>query len=730
MYARCRLAAAITAIVLATGASWTPAAAAEPSAAPLGSGAGPAGRWEGAIQLPGQELRVTVELTRDGDTWSGKIDIPAQGAKGLPLQGIAVEGSRVTFLIVGVPGDPKFRGALSADGASIRGDFTQSGQTFPFRLERGGDPAKAAAQSLEGFGDLARRVLADWKVPGLSVAVVKDGRVILLEGYGQRDVGKRLPVTPDTLFAVGSTTKAMTAALLATLVEEGKLAWDAPVADALPAFRLKDEIAARRMTPRDLVTHRSGLPRHDMVWYNAALSRQEMFDRLRFLEPSADLRVRFQYQNLMFLAAGHLAAEVGGAPWEDLMRRRLFEPLKMAEANLSVSDSQRSADHALPYKEKNGTVQAIPFRNISAMGPAGSVNASARAMGQWLLFNLGHSETERGRVLSAPALAELHTLQMATGNSSTDPEAFDLGYAMGWFVESYRGRIRLHHGGAIDGFRAMVSFVPGNGVGAVALCNLDGPMLPVEALVRTAIDRTLGLEPIDWNARFLERHRAAKKAAEEAKKRATAERKEGTKPAHALAEYAGEYEHPAYGTIGVTVAPARGVPAAPGGAAPVAALRAEFHAIPMALEHWHFETFRALPEDPALADEKLFLQFLANAAGDVDRLSVPLEPQAPEIVFSKKPPARLSDPAFLKTLTGVYAMADNATFVATVEAQGNTLSVSVPGQPVYTLEPYGGTEFRLKGLTGYRMRFVLDEKGTVREILLIQPDGVFTLRRK
>jgi len=691
------------------------------------------GHWEGPIQLPGMELKVLVDLKAGAaGALEGTIDIPAQGAKGLALESIEAKDAAVSFAIRGVPGQPTFKGALAADGQAIEGSFTQGGQTFPFRLARGALPGQAAAQALDGFSDWARKTMADWKVPGLAVAIVKSGEVVLLEGYGVRDAASKAPVTPDTLFAIGSSTKAFTATALALLVDDGKLAWDTPIRATLPSFKLKDPMASERMTPRDLVTHRSGLPRHDLVWYAAPLSRKDLFSRLEFLEPNADLRARWQYQNLMFMTAGYLAGEVAGTTWEDFVRARIFGPLGMVGSNFSVEESKKSPDFAKPYKEKDEKIAEIPFRNIDAMGPAGSINSSVRDMSRWLLLQLGGGKVGEAQVLSGPALIELHKPQMVVGESGQDPEINGTSYAMGWFVESYRGQVRVHHGGNIDGFSAMVSFVPGQGVGVVALTNLDGTPLP-QIVARQAIDRLLGLPPIDWSARLLQRRDAGRKAEKAGKAKGAEERKPGTLPAHALDEYVGDYEHPAYGVVAVTRPPAPAAPARPPkGKAPSSppTLAAGFHGIAMALEHWHFETWKATPSDPALSEQTLFVQFHANVGGDVDRLTMNLEPNAGEIAFAKKPPLRLSDPAFLRGLTGVYAMADNPTFTMTIDLKGTGLTAFVPGQPTYDLVPTRGTEFRLKQVTGFGIRFVLDEKGAVKEALLLQPDAVYTIRRK
>lgn len=697
------------AAVLAVAA---PLVGAQPAAAPVG-------RWDGAISLPGQELRVVVDLSSaDGGALAGVIDIPAQGATDLPLVEVQAKDGAVSFAIQGVPGSPRFKGALSSDGTVLSGDFTQGGQTFPFRLERKGDPAREAAPALAGIGDFIQQAMKDWKVPGFAVAVVKDDAVVFAEGYGLRDVEKSLPATRDTLFAIGSSTKAFTAASLAVLVEDGKLAWDAPVRTYLPTFALKDDVAREHMTPRDLVTHRSGLPRHDFVWYNAPLTRKEMVERLGHLEPNAGFREKFQYQNLMFMTAGYLAGQVAGTTWEDLVRARVFRPLGMTSSNFSVRDSEKTADYALPYQEKDKVARRIPFRDITEVGPAGSINSSATEMARWLRLQLGKGKVGEARLLSASTIAEMHSpqtvLPVGLSVSGPDPEVTNGSYGLGWFVESYRGKLRVHHGGAIDGFRCQVAFVPDSGVGVVTLANLGGTLL-TEVVANTVIDRLLGLPPVDWNTRWLKRRETARAAADKAKQKAELDRKPGTRPAHPLGDYAAEYEHPAYGTVAV-VQDGQG-------------LKATLHAIPMRLEHWHYETFRTRPEDPALAEQKLFALFMTNAKGDVDRLSLPLEPQASEIVFVRKPPARLSDPAVLKGFEGAFVSVDDPSLTVDFKLKGGRLAAVMAGREL-KLAPYLGTEFKLEGLTGYSVRFLEDATGTVGEAALIQPNGVYSLKRK
>ena len=235
MQSRWKLSAAMAAILLlALSVGVAPALAAEASLT---------GHWEGAVEIPGTKLGVDLDFSQENGAWKGDISIPQQKAKDLPLKNIQQQGTAVSFEIEGVPGSPTFKGTLSADGETVAGDFSQGGGTFPFGLKRAAAvaPAEAAKEALAGYDELVAKSIADFQVPGLAVAIVKGGEVVYAKGFGYRDVEKKLPVTADTLFAIGSTTKAFTAFILGTLVDEGKLDWDEPVRTFLPGFRLYDE---------------------------------------------------------------------------------------------------------------------------------------------------------------------------------------------------------------------------------------------------------------------------------------------------------------------------------------------------------------------------------------------------------------------------------------------------------------------------------------------------------
>jgi CubicO group peptidase (beta-lactamase class C family) len=667
----------------------------------------PAGDWRGAIELPGQKLDVQVRLAQKDGTWQGEVDIPAQAAKGLKLEKITVDGAKVSFAIADVPGDPMFAGELAADGGKIAGRFVQNGGRFKFALER------AAAVSLDGVQKWLDQVRAQFFVPGVAVGVVRNGELVQVFTSGMRDVEQKLPVTADTLFAIGSSTKAFTTTVLATLADQGQLDWDAPVRRYLPEFQLADEVVSERLTPRDLVTHRSGMPRHDLVWYGAGgIERAELVRRLRWLPLSKDLRVDFQYNNLMLLTAGHLAERITGKSWETLVRERLFAPLGMTRSNFAVTTLAADADHAEPYRHSDAKTDRIPFRDLSVIGPAGSINSSVREMAQWVALQLDGGKHAGSAVVQSSSLVQLHTSAMAMGDMPLpDPELVPVGYGLGWMVDVYRGARRVHHGGNIDGFSAAVAFLPDKGYGFVVLTNLDATPLP-ELVVRKLTDRVLGLEDRDFAKLVAAKMQQAEGMAKKARDNANLEQVPGTKPTFALDAYVGEFAHQGYGSCRI-MREGDG-------------LRLDLHGIAATLAHWHFDVFRcvACPSLPAL--EGLRVQFTSDLDGDLDGLRVQLEPAVDPLWFERKPDAQLADPAFLANLAGTYDLGGQ---LATIAVQGAELTLSLPGQ-YHVLSPRRALVFGIGTEKGYSVRFVLGDDGKAKSARFRQPEGVYEAKRK
>ncbi len=563
--------------------------------------------------------------------------------------------------------------------------------------------------SLQGLDDFVAETMRLWKVPGAALAVVQGGQTVLARGYGLRDVAQALPVTPNTLFAIGSCTKAFTAMAVALLVEEGKLDWDKPLRDYLPTFALHDAVASERFTARDLLCHRSGLPRHDLMWYGSALSREQLFQRLRYLEPNKDFRQLWQYQNLMFMAAGYLVEQLAGCSWEEFVAARILSPLGMSATNFSVTVSQRAPDYALPYNEREEQVSSIPFRNLDAVGPAGSINSNVLDMTRWLRLHLGKGKIGDQPLISEGNLSQMHAPQMVVQGPLKYKELLHSSYGLGWSIQPYRGYLMVEHGGNIDGFSAAAAFMPQEDLGVVILCNMNGSPMP-QIIGYNLFDRLLGLEPVPWNERLKTDFDAAKEAQKKGKEQSASRRQEGKGPSHPLEDYAGDYEHPAYGRLSVRLED--GV------------LTATRDALSFTVEHYHYDVFEIVL---SAFDMRAKISFTTDVQGNIASLSAPLEPSVKEIVFTRVADRTLSDKATLERYAGVYELQGLRVIISL--AGEDRLTLTVPGQPVQELVPYRGTTFHLAGVTGVSVEFIRDEQGAVTSAELNQGGALFTMKR-
>lgn len=566
--------------------------------------------------------------------------------------------------------------------------------------------------NFDGLKDFIEGELKKFHVPGAGVAVVKDGEVILAEGYGLRDVEKKLPVTADTFFAIGSSTKAFAAMSVALMVDDGKLEWDKPVNNYLPEFKLWDKFASERMTPRDLLCHRSGLPRHDLMWYNSPFTREDIINRLIHLEPSKDFRTNWQYQNLMYMTAGYLAGKVSGLGWERLVSERIFEPLSMKKSNFSVDETQKLDDYALPYREKDEQVERIPFRNIDTIGPAGSINSSVREMTNWLLLQLNKGKVGEKQVISEPNLRQMHAPQMVIDDPMwSELESADyVLYGLGWFIHPYGEHTLIHHGGNIDGFSALVSFMPAINAGVVVLTNLNGNFV-TSVITNHIYDLLMDRTPQDWSGKYKGFVDKMKAQMEKAKQEGAADRKEGTQPTHPLEDYTGKFEHPAYGVASITKEGDQ--------------LTLRYNNLDFALTHFHYDIFDARLE---AFESTMKVTYGMDLKGNIDHFTIPLDASVTPIRFNRMPDESMKDKEFLEQFTGEYELMG---MTLTVSLRGeDTLIASVPGQGDQELVPYMGTTFNLKGLTGFSIEFRKNGGGKVTEALITQPGGAFTATRK
>jgi CubicO group peptidase (beta-lactamase class C family) len=573
---------------------------------------------------------------------------------------------------------------------------------------------KAEAAPTNIFSDIdtyIEKARKDWKVPGLGLAVVKNGKVIYAKGYGFKDVAGQKAVTPNTQFAIGSSTKAFTAFTVLKLAEEGKIDLNKPVQTYLPDFKLHDAYAGEKMTPIDLLCHRSGLPRHDLAWYGAdERSREELFKGLSTLEPTVSFRGLWQYNNLMFMTAGILVEKMSGKTWEDNVREQIFQPLGMKGSNFSVKDMQKTPDFAFPYKwadQPFGEVVKTDFRNIDAVGPAGSINSSPNEMANWVIMHLRKGKYEGKQILSeAQHKLMFQPYSIVPGELDSSYYTFHTLYGLGWFLTDYRGHLRHEHGGNIDGFSANVALYPRDSVGIVVLTNMNGTGLT--SVVRNYVaDKLFGLPTVDWNDRNL---KALKKTLDKAKDAPKADSSAplANAPSHPLEDYAGIYDHKGYGKLSIEKVDK--------------GFKATLNTLSMDLVHKHYDVF-----DAKFNGQSLPAQFMSNVGGKIDAVEVVLEAGIKPIRFERGASAAIqTTTSDLQKFLGDYELMGTP---VKVFLKGETMYVNVPGQPDYALRKVKDLEFEFADVKGFSLKFEEADR-KVKAVTFVQPNGSFKAERK
>ena len=437
----------------------------------------------------------------------------------------------------------------------------------------------------------------------MAVAVIKDDRVIYLKGFGVLEAGGNAPVTPDTLFQIASTSKAFTTTAMAMLVDEKKMSWDDPVRKHVDYFHLSDSCADSLVTLRDVVSHRTGLSRHDELWDYGPWTREEVIRRIGGVELSKPFRSAYQYQNIMFMTAGEAVAGAAGMPWEQFVKTRIFEPLGMKRSVISESDwtrSERASSHR--YDAKKQTFTPRSTNDYASLGPAGSIKSSARDLAQWVRFQLNEGMIDGKRLLSADALKETwkpQTVINETSTSDDNPVTNINTYGLGWRVQDYRGQMLVSHGGALNLYRAQVALLPQHKAGVVVLTNTNRGY-GIIALRNAILDALIGKEKRDWNAHFLAREQSLDERSLESKQENEGKRHKNTKPSRELASYAGKYNSEAYGPLTVTVDNDR--------------LVIDWTRLRLPLVHHHYDTFAAVLDEEDI-DE--LVTFTLGSDGEV-----------------------------------------------------------------------------------------------------------------
>lgn len=495
--------------------------------------------------------------------------------------------------------------------------------------------AGTAAALPPGFDARVTAAMQSRDVPGMAIAVVKDGEVVMAKGYGVRRLGGSEPVDADTIFPTGSTGKAVTAAALAILVDDGKLGWDDKVIDHLPDFRMYDAWVTREMTVRDLLVHRSGLGlgAGDLLFIpRTSRSRTDIVRALRSIKPATSFRSAYAYDNILYIVAGQLVTEVSGQPWETFVRERIFKPLGMTTATSDEADRFATANRAQPHARLDprlrglGEQQLLPEREgLGQVGaPAGGLSWSANDFARWMQAQLALGVATGGQRLWSEANARaMWSPQIPLPIAPYPAPITDItpqfsNYALGWNVQDYRGVKVVQHGGAVFGVLAFVVLVPERNLGISLQINAEDVDV-MRGLGYELLDHHLGFEPRDWVGAFTTWNRNRLDEGLKALRAASSAKAQSSRPSLSAAGYAGAYADPWYGPIAITERDGK--------------LRIDFRQTPnMAgtLTHWQYDTFRADWDDASL--EPAYVSFALDAEGKVDRIT--MKPVSPLADFS------------------------------------------------------------------------------------------------
>lgn len=536
-------------------------------------------------------------------------------------------------------------------------------------------------------------------IPGMSFVIVKDDKIIYMKGLGYKDLEKSVPATPDTLFAIGSATKAFTALTVLLGADEGKLSLDDSPRKLLPYFKMADPEIDSKITIRDTLAHSSGLNRTDLAFAVGTLNREEVIRVAGLAKPTAKLREKFQYQNAMYTVAGEVAARAHGKSWEKIVEERIFKPLGMKDSNISVKEMEKSRDYSYGYEYNTDTQKnrRVPMRDIPQAAPAGAINSSARDMAQWVRFMLAGGMANGKRLVSEKSFQEFTSTQMKIQGK--------VSYGLGWFLRDWNGHKVIEHGGNIDGFNSLVAMMPDQKLGFVMLTNLSASPLGQDAM-KTVWENLVG------------KPEAAKPAAADAKT---------TDAGPSLIDpktTVGTYKFAEAG-MNVEVAMVDGklvltVPNQPQYMLENVSGNRYKLTTPAAAVEGFFVTFRPVKEK---ADEMEI--YLEQPQGNYVLSRLKAEAKA------KEAEAASSDAGALKELIGSYKIEGGKAIVEVAVREGK-VSLVVPGQSPYALVQTGPDAFELSPLPAdaYKMQVKRDAAGKVSAIAVTQPEGTFTFIRE
>lgn len=543
------------------------------------------------------------------------------------------------------------------------------------------------------------RLLQTWNAPGIGVGIVVKDKLVFAKGYGYRDYGKKIPYTPTTTQPIASNTKLFTAIAAGLLVDDGKLDWDKPIRSYVPSIRFASDELDRGVTMRDMLSHRTGISRHDAVWYQSGLSQKDLFERLRYLEPSAPLRTTFLYNNVLYASAGYAIELLSGKPWQRFVSERLLQPLGMTCTTFSIAEMLETSEPAVPYSERREGSELVrsSYYADDGMTPAGGMSSSVVDLSHWVIALLNGGVYNGVQVIPRDIIGQTLAPSIALPNADLEThgwtEMLGTAYGMGRFTGSYRGHFITYHGGDIRGFHSQVSLMPADSIGVIVMVIGDHAAPLYNVLSWNIYERLLGLSLTPWSDRFAAIRLAERRAAERVRASVQRQRVASDKPSHPLGDYVGEFEHPAYGVLTISQANR--------------SLQFDFHRIRLPLSPVRYDRFDT-PDDEDHG--RWTVNFLTGVNGDVDRAEMPVDGGV--VVFKRRVPAALANIDTLRRYVGTYGMA-SVTRVDVVLRADSSLAIRDPRGGFQRLVPVRPNEFRVPEFPGLVYEFsVVDGQAT------------------
>lgn len=452
-----------------------------------------------------------------------------------------------------------------------------------------------------------------WNVPGTALGIIKNGEILLSKGFGKRNEHEE--ITDKTVLPIGSATKSFTALVLATLVEEGKLDWDTPIKQYIPWLKLADPIVSQKVTVRDCLCHRTGLPSHDVHGvFCTKDDRKQMVHDLRYLDFNEDFRSKLQYSNQMVMLAGYVGEVVSGQSFEELVKTRILKPLGMNDTCLTIEDMEKANDHAKGYVFNGQTNIELPYLSLRGIAPAGAINSTVEDMLKYIQFQLGDGSP----IVSSASMNEMHKAQMlGTPYFWQMDEIQEANYGLCWFVDRYRGKRMLSHGGNTLGFSALMTLLPEEDLGIIILTNSNSNFMIYDVTYRL-LDEFLNVEEQDWTSQMQQNLAPLMEGMAQSAKSKQENQLPDTNLSHSIEEYSGIYENPGFGSFQLKIENNQ--------------LVGTFNGYDLLLSHYHYDVYDVVL---TLMGLSFFIKFETDFNGHISSLYAQLEPTVQPVRFNK-----------------------------------------------------------------------------------------------